>query len=155
MKHTGAWKAFERRAAELFGGIRSAFSGAQPQVTGTRGDVRHPHLFIECKYRQRHSIAALMKDTRIKADAERKIPVIVLKEHGQRGCIIAVHSDDLDRLSKAGRYDDLPLFQREKQTMAANEQLIDVEPKDGEPEEPTDEQQDDLCGFNWGCGGCA
>ncbi|MBN1578786.1 MAG: hypothetical protein JW913_19650 [Chitinispirillaceae bacterium] len=110
MKISSTWKSFERRAAELFGGIRNAFSGATPGLTGSRADVRHPHLFIEAKYRQRHSLASLWRDTAVKAAAERKIPIIVLKEHNQRGCLIAFHSDDLERLAKAGDYSDLPLF---------------------------------------------
>lgn len=109
-RHSMAWRTFEYRVAELFGGIRCAFSGAQPAVTGTRADVRHPHLFIEAKYRQKHSLATLMQDTRVKADAERKIPVVCLKEHGQRGCLIVIDSNDLDRLVKTGKYDDLPMF---------------------------------------------
>jgi hypothetical protein len=109
-RHTGTWKAFERRCAELFGGIRNAYSGAAPQLTGTRGDVRHPYLYLECKHRQRHSLATLMRDTRVKANAERKIPVIALHEHNSRECLICISSRDLDRLAKAGDYDDLPMF---------------------------------------------
>jgi len=110
MKHTGTWKTFEYRVAGLFGGIRNAFSGACPALTGSRSDVRHPYLYIEAKYRQKHSLATLMQDTRVKADAERKIPVVCLKEHGQRGCLIVIDSNDLERLAKAGDYTDLPMF---------------------------------------------
>jgi hypothetical protein len=112
MKHTSTWKSFERRAAELFGGIRSAFSGAQPQVTGTRADVTHPYLFIECKYRSRHAVATIWRDAAIKAHGEHKIPVVCLAEAGKRGCMICFHSDDLDRLSRVGIINDLPLFKK-------------------------------------------
>jgi hypothetical protein len=111
MKHTGAWKQFERRAAILFSGVRNAFSGAAPALTGSRADVRHPYLFIEAKYRQKHGLATIWKDAARKADFEHKIPVVVLAEKDRRGCWIILHSDDLDRLSRAGRIDDLPLFQ--------------------------------------------
>ena len=156
MNRSTAWKAFERKAAELFGGIRSAFSGAQPAITGTRGDVRHEHLYIEAKHRHAHSLCSLMRDVRVKATAERKIPVICLHEHQQRGCLIVIDSNDLDQLARAGRYDDLPLFQKGN-TMAANEQLIDddtgslfdeSESFEDEGETATD---DDDCGANWGC----
>ena len=106
----GDWKSFEWIVAVLFSGIRDAFSGARPHVTGTRGDVRHSFLFIECKLRRRHAVATIWRDAATKAEAEHKIPVVVLAERGQTGCLIVVHSDDLDRLARAGRYDDLPLF---------------------------------------------
>lgn len=131
MKHTGTWKSFERRAAELFGGIRNAFSGACPGLTGSRADVRHPHLFIECKYRQQHSLVSIWRDTAVKAMAERKIPIIVLKEHKQHGCLIAFHSDDIDRLSRAGKYDDLPLFASGVNEISLEENSC--APQDGTP----------------------
>jgi len=110
MKHTTSWKTFEYRIAELFGGIRNAFSGACPALTGTRSDVRHPYLYIEAKYRQKHSLATIWKDAKVKADCEHKIPVVCLAEHGKHGCWIVIHSNDLDRLAKAGDYTDLPMF---------------------------------------------
>jgi hypothetical protein len=111
MSHTGAWKVFEKRAAVLFSGVRNAFSGAAPALTGTRADIKHRYLFVECKQRQKHSLFTLWDSVKAKADSERKISVIALAEHHRRGCLIVLHSDDLERLSSAGRLDDLPLFQ--------------------------------------------
>jgi hypothetical protein len=110
-RHSTAWRSFERRAAELFSGIRNAFSGACPEITGTRADVRHPYLFPECKYRQHHSVVSIWRDAARKAALEGgKVPIVVLAEKNQPGCWLLIYSGDLDRLSRAGTYDDLPLF---------------------------------------------
>jgi hypothetical protein len=111
--HSTAWRQFERRAAILFSGVRNAFSGAAPAITGSRADVRHPYLFIEAKYRQSHSVVTVWRDAARKAAVEgNKVAVVVLAEKNQPGCWILLHSDDLTRLATAGRYDDLPIFER-------------------------------------------
>ena len=112
MKNSRAWKAFEYRVAELFGGIRNAFSGACPEITGSRADVRHQYLFIEAKYRQKHSVVSVWDETSMKAEVEHKIPVVVLAEKNRVGCWLLIYSGDLERLSKVGIIDDLPLFQQ-------------------------------------------
>jgi hypothetical protein len=114
-KHSTAWRGFERRAAILFSGVRCAFSGACPEITGTRADIKHRYLYVECKQRAKHSLFTLWDSVKAKADSERKISVIALAEHNRRGCLIVVHSDDLQRLSSAGRLDNLPLFAVEEE----------------------------------------
>jgi len=105
-----AWKQFERRAAALLGGIRNAYSGANPHMTETAADVKHPYLFCECKYRARHSVVKLWDTVHDKALKESKIPILALAEHGRPGCWLLVYSGDLQRLSCAGATCDLPMF---------------------------------------------
>lgn len=50
------------------------------QCSALHADVLHPYLFIEARYRQKHWFSGLMRDTRLKAAAEHKIPVIDLFE---------------------------------------------------------------------------
>jgi len=98
-----AWKGFEYRCAELFGGLRNPFSGAAPSLTGTRADVRHPYIYVEGKYRKRHSVVSVWRDAAVKAEAEGgKVPVVCLAEHGRHGFWIVLYSGDLERLSQYG-----------------------------------------------------
>jgi hypothetical protein len=108
-----AWKQFERRAAKFFGGVRCAFSGAKPSITGTRADVCHSRLFIESKWRKSHSLQKLYDETRAKADAESRIPVICLHTKNRKGFLLCLHSSDAERIGTTGRTDDLPLFSAE------------------------------------------
>lgn len=110
MKHTGAWKAFERRAAILFDGVRSAFSGSKPWISGTRSDIKHDRLYVECKWRQQHSLMTLWRATAEKARHEYKIPIICIAEKNKRGCLICFHSDDLERLARPDDRSDLPMW---------------------------------------------
>lgn len=107
-----SWKHLERRLARLIGGRRNPLSGADP-ATGSRGDLLHPYIFGECKYRKRHSAVALWDHTKSKADAEHKIPLVCLGVHGRRGFWLVLHSDDFARLSEA-ETSGLPLFEQER-----------------------------------------
>jgi len=109
-RHSSAWKGFERRVAETFGGIRAAFSGARPDITGTRADVKHDRLFIEAKWRERHSLMTLWRDTAEKARREYKVPIICLAEKNKPGFLICFHSDHLEALARPDNLSDLPLF---------------------------------------------
>lgn len=86
------WKATERAVAALFGTVRNSLSGMGSKQTAS--DSLHPSLFVEVKYRKRHAVWALWADTKVKAKKEKKTPVVVLKEHGKQGLLIACHSDD-------------------------------------------------------------
>ena len=88
-----AWKAFERRVATFFGGIRCPVLG-----TDTKADVDHETLFIECKQRQKHSVVTLWDTVKKRAGREGKTPVVCLSEKGRKGFWIMVHSDDLTKL---------------------------------------------------------
>lgn len=116
--HFRKWCTYEINVMEIIrvsscGTVRRCQKRIQRILSSGHRDARRypaPYLYVEAKYRQKHSLVSLMQDTWTKADVERKIPVIVLKEKDQRGCLIVIDSNDLDRLAKAGRYDDLPLF---------------------------------------------
>ena len=88
-----AWKAFERRVASFFGGVRCPVLG-----TETHADVTHDTLFIECKQRQKHSVVTLWDNTKRRAAKEDKTPVVCLSEKNRPGFWIVVHSDDLIKL---------------------------------------------------------
>ena len=92
-----AWKAFERRVADFFHGKRNPLSGGN-SGSGTRADVIHDRLFIECKKRVKHSAVTLWDDTKKKAVKEGKTPVVCLSEKNRPGFWIVVHSDDFLKL---------------------------------------------------------
>jgi len=92
-----AWKAFERRVADYFHGRRNPLSGGN-SGNGTRADVIHDRLFIECKQRKKHTVISLWDQTKKLADKEKKTPVVCLSEKNRPGFWILVHSDDLLKL---------------------------------------------------------
>ena len=96
MTHRNTWKARERAIAAYFHGQRTPLSGGNSKHT--RGDVIHEKLYIEVKYRAKHSVLTLWRDTHDKAVAEGKTPVVCLCEKGKEGFFILVHSDDLIKL---------------------------------------------------------
>lgn len=88
-----AWKAAERRIAKFLGVERNALSGGNSKVT--RSDTLHPEIYLESKWSARSSLWTLWKDTKKKAQAEGKIPVVCqfLKSH--EGAILSIHIKDL------------------------------------------------------------
>jgi len=92
-----AWKAFERRVADYFHGRRNPLSGVN-SGNGTRADVIHDRLFIECKQRERVALIRLWDRTKKFADKEHKTPVVCVSEKNRPGFWILVHSDDLPKL---------------------------------------------------------
>lgn len=87
------WKAVERRIARWLGSERNPLSGRHGKIS--RSDSIHPLLYIETKWRKRHSAVSLWRDTAKKADKENKIPVCCLVEHSKHGFWLLVHSQDL------------------------------------------------------------
>jgi len=87
------WKQFERRVAEFFHGRRNPLSGGN-SGNGTRADVIHDRLFIECKCREKFAVVSLWDQTKQLADKEKKTPVVCLHENGRKGFFILIHSDD-------------------------------------------------------------
>jgi len=87
------WKAFERQVAKLFKVFRTPLSGSSSHLT--TGDIVHPVIFAECKYRKTSAVCNLFDETRIKAKHEGKTPMVALKQHGQRGFLLVIDSRDL------------------------------------------------------------
>jgi len=90
------WKAVERKVAKFFNTERTPLSGGNSKIT--RSDTLHPNLFIECKYRVRHAVISLWRDTAEKAKKENKIPVVALVEKNKEGIWLMVHSKDIAKL---------------------------------------------------------
>ena len=91
------WKNIERKIASFFGSERTPLSGGNSKIT--RSDSLHDLLFIETKYRVRHSAVTLWRDTKGKADVENKIPVVCLSEKGKQGFWVMCHSGDLTAIA--------------------------------------------------------
>lgn len=94
------WKAAERRLAALFGTRRRPLSGGN-QGQGFRDDAIHDDLHLECKYSRTHALWTLFRETRKKAQKERRTPVIGLVEKGSPGILLVVHTDDLESTLRA------------------------------------------------------
>lgn len=91
------WKRLERQVAKFFGTKRTPLSG-QNSGHETNSDTLHPDLYIECKYRKRFALCELFQDTERKAKKEKKVPVVAIKQHGQRNFLLLVRPKDLARL---------------------------------------------------------
>jgi hypothetical protein len=100
----GSWKRREREAAKIFGALRQPLSGSSGRASITTSDSDHPRLYIECKLREQHAARTLFDKVREKAGREKtesgkaKLPLLALYDKGKRGCLVVVHSDDLDDL---------------------------------------------------------
>ena len=92
------WKKAEAPVAALIGARRQVLSGSSRRDDTTRSDSTHPRIFVEAKYRQRHTVRSLFDDTKAKARKEGKTPVVALIDKGRPGCLVCVHSDDLSIL---------------------------------------------------------
>lgn len=94
-----AWKSFERLVAGFFGTKRVPLSGSN-SGHGTNSDSLHPKLYIECKVRGKISLWSLFTDTENKAKVEGKIPVVAIKQKGERGYLLVIRPDDLEKIYK-------------------------------------------------------
>lgn len=92
-----AWKSFERLVASFFGTKRVPLSGSN-SGHGTNSDSLHPKIYIECKVRHKFSLWSLFIDTEKKAKVENKVPVVAIKQKGEKGYLLVVRPDDLDKL---------------------------------------------------------
>ena len=95
MTHRGTWKRAERSVAAFFGTLRKPGSGSWGRKDETSSDTKHARLYIEVKYRAKHSAVALWDDTKTKARLEKKVPVVALVEKGRPGFWLLIHQDDL------------------------------------------------------------
>ena len=93
------WKSFERTVADYFGTRRVPLSGSN-SGHGTNSDSLHPKLYIECKVRSKVSLWQLFVDTENKAKIEGKIPVVAIKQKGEKGYLLVMRPDDLQRINE-------------------------------------------------------
>lgn len=97
-----AWKSFERTVANYFGTRRVPLSGSN-SGHGTNSDSLHPKLYIECKVRGKISLWQLFVDTEKKAKVEKKLPVVAIKQKGERGYLLVMRPEDLQDIAKIQR----------------------------------------------------
>lgn len=94
-----AWKSFERVVATYFGTRRVPLSGSN-SGHGTNSDSLHPKLYLECKVRGKISLWQLFIDTEKKAKVEGKIPVVAIKQKGEKGYLLVMRPQDLDKIAE-------------------------------------------------------
>jgi len=94
-----AWKQHERDTAKDWG-----CRGRAPVCSQeTHGDVFDQEVYIECKKLSPphyNPLFNLFKDTRKKAEAEGKFPVLSIKQMHFAGRLYTVHSDDMEEACK-------------------------------------------------------
>ena len=118
MPPTKTWKSVEARIAKYFGSRRTPLSGGNSGHT--RSDSLHKRLFIEDKYRVKHTAITLWDDTKSKASLENKTPVVCLSEKGRPGFWVLVHSDNLEEVAherKIARENQQDILERSKGTI--------------------------------------
>lgn len=93
------WKSFERVVATYFGTRRVPLSGSN-SGHGTNSDSLHPKLYIECKVRSKIALWQLFVDTEKKAKVEGKVPVVAIKQKGEKGYLLVMRPEDLHRISE-------------------------------------------------------
>lgn len=91
------WKKAERRLARFFGSERRPLSGGN-QGTGLRDDGMHEALHLESKYSAYTPLFTLYRETRNKANAEDRTPVIGLFEKAKPGMLLCIHSSDFEQV---------------------------------------------------------
>lgn len=105
MTARGTWKARERQIAAEFGTKRTPLSGIN-SGHNTHSDTLHTSVYIEVKYRAKHSVLTLYRDVKTKAEAEGKAPVVALAEKGKAGFWLLLHSDDLKKVAEEYKKND-------------------------------------------------
>jgi len=99
MTSRGTWKSRERQVARTFGAERTPLSGGNSRIS--RSDSTHRELFIETKFKAKHSIIKLWDETKEKAAVENKVPIVCLCVKGRPKFWTIVHIDDLDTIVSA------------------------------------------------------
>ena len=94
-----AWKGFERVVARFFGTERVPLSGSNSKHN-TNSDSLHDKLYIECKLRNKFSLWSLFKDTEDKAKVECKIPIVAIKQKGEKGFLLLIRPEDIEKIAK-------------------------------------------------------
>lgn len=89
----------------MFGTLRQRLSGSSGRADETAADTKHPVLFIEVKYRDKHAVRTLYDATAKLAKKEGKRTLIALVDKGKPGFLLCLHIDDLgpvaDEMRKA------------------------------------------------------
>lgn len=93
------WKTFERIVANYFGTRRVPLSGSN-SGHGTNSDSLHPKLYIECKVRNKIALWQLFVDTEKKAKVEGKVPIVAVKQKGEKGYLLVMRPEDLEKVYK-------------------------------------------------------
>ena len=93
------WKSFERLVASFFGTKRVPLSGSN-SGHGTNSDSLHPRLYIECKVRGRIALWQLFTDTEKKAKVEGKIPIVAIKQKGEKGYLLVLRPENLGKVNE-------------------------------------------------------
>lgn len=93
------WKSFERTVATYFGTRRVPLSGSN-SGHGTNSDSLHPKLYIECKVRSKIALWQLFMDTEKKAAVEGKVPIVAIKQKGEKGYLLVMRPEDLEKVNK-------------------------------------------------------
>lgn len=102
--HRSTWKAFERLVADFFGTRRTPLSGSN-SGHNTTSDTLHPEVYVECKYRAKMAVYELFNDTVLAAKLEEKIPVVAIKQKGEKGYLLVMRSQDLHRLAELSHHE--------------------------------------------------
>lgn len=95
----GTWKSFENLVAKFFGTRRVPLSGSN-SGHGTNSDSLHPKLYIECKVRSKIALWQLFTDTEKKAKVESKVPVVAVKQKGEKGYLLLIRPEDLQKIAE-------------------------------------------------------
>ena len=93
------WKSFERKVAGFFGTKRVPLSGSN-SGHNTNSDSMHDELYIECKVREKFAIWSLFDDTEKKAKNENKIPIVALKQKGEKGFLLVIRTQNLEKIAE-------------------------------------------------------
>ena len=94
-----SWKSFERLVANFFHTKRVPLSGSN-SGHNTNSDSLHPKLYIECKVRNKFSLWQLFLDTEQKAKVEKKLPVVAIKQKGEKGYLLVIRPEDLEKIAE-------------------------------------------------------
>ncbi len=99
MTDRSTWKRREGDIAKFFFSTRTPLSGGNSKHT--RSDSLSPTFYVEAKFRERHAVAELYRDTAAKAKVEGKLPICALCEKGKEGFLLVIDSKHFASVAKA------------------------------------------------------
>ena len=88
-------RAFERVVAKAFGTTRAPVCN-----NTTHSDTFSDRFYVEVKTRKKLGLWALYEDTKQKAEAEHKIPVVAMKEKGKKGFLIITNPEYICQIAE-------------------------------------------------------
>ena len=92
-------KTVEYKVARQIGGRRTPLSGSRSGITS--GDTIHPTIYQETKSRKKYALFTLYDDVKQKAGKEKKVPVLVLHEHGTHDYLYVVEYQNIPKVAEA------------------------------------------------------